>query len=43
MGAMVILGALSALDGPVSLATPGTVCGEGIQIALGVGSSSRRG
>jgi len=33
---MVVLGALIALDGLVSLAMPGMVYGEGIQIALGV-------
>ena len=36
MWTMVILGALIALDGLVSLAMPGIVYGEGIQIALGV-------
>ncbi|WP_372671944.1 SPW repeat domain-containing protein [Amycolatopsis kentuckyensis] len=36
MWTMVILGALIALDGLVSLAMPGMVYGEGIQIALGV-------
>ncbi|MEV6444220.1 SPW repeat protein [Amycolatopsis sp. NPDC051716] len=36
MWTMVVLGALIALDGPVSLAMPGMVYGEGIQIALGV-------
>jgi hypothetical protein len=33
---MAVLGALIALDGPISLAMPGVVYGEGIQIALGV-------
>src|SRR5436305_6071049 len=33
---MVVLGALIALDGLASLAMPGMVYGEGIQIALGV-------
>jgi len=33
---MVVLGALIALDGLVSLAMPGMVYGEGIQVALGV-------
>jgi uncharacterized membrane protein HdeD (DUF308 family) len=33
---MIILGALVALDGLVSLAAPGQVYGEGIQIVLGV-------
>jgi uncharacterized membrane protein HdeD (DUF308 family) len=33
---MVVLGALIALDGLVSLAMPGMVYGEGVQIALGV-------
>ncbi|MEU7786954.1 SPW repeat protein [Amycolatopsis sp. NPDC049159] len=36
MWTMVVLGALIALDGLVSLAVPGMVYGEGIQIALGV-------
>ncbi|MFJ9784933.1 SPW repeat protein [Amycolatopsis sp. NPDC101161] len=36
MWTMVVLGALIALDGLVSLAMPGMVYGEGIQIALGV-------
>jgi uncharacterized membrane protein HdeD (DUF308 family) len=36
MWTMVILGALIALDGLVSLAMPGMVYGEGLQIALGV-------
>ncbi|WP_328443944.1 SPW repeat domain-containing protein [Amycolatopsis sp. NBC_00438] len=36
MWTMVVLGALIALDGLVSLAKPGLVYGEGIQIALGV-------
>ncbi|WP_326569034.1 SPW repeat protein [Amycolatopsis rhabdoformis] len=36
MWTMVILGALIAIDGLVSLATPGAVYGEGIQIVLGV-------
>jgi uncharacterized membrane protein HdeD (DUF308 family) len=36
MWTMVVLGALIALDGMVSLAMPGMVYGEGIQIALGV-------
>jgi uncharacterized membrane protein HdeD (DUF308 family) len=36
MWTMVILGALIALDGLVSLAMPGMVYGEGIEIALGV-------
>jgi len=36
MWTMVILGALIALDGLVSLAMPGMVYGEGIQVALGV-------
>ncbi|WIY02851.1 SPW repeat protein [Amycolatopsis mongoliensis] len=36
MWTMVILGALVALDGLVSLAMPGMVYGEGIQVALGV-------
>jgi uncharacterized membrane protein HdeD (DUF308 family) len=36
MWTMVILGVLIALDGLVSLAMPGMVYGEGIQIALGV-------
>ncbi|SEF36954.1 SPW repeat-containing protein [Amycolatopsis pretoriensis] len=36
MWTMVVLGALIALDGLVSLARPGMVYGEGIQIALGV-------
>jgi uncharacterized membrane protein HdeD (DUF308 family) len=35
MWTMVILGALIALDGLVSLAMPGMVYGEGVQIALG--------
>jgi len=33
---MVVLGALIALDGLASLAMPGMVYGEGVQIALGV-------
>ncbi|MEQ0562464.1 SPW repeat protein [Amycolatopsis sp. NEAU-NG30] len=33
---MVVLGVLIALDGLVSLAMPGMVYGEGVQIALGV-------
>ena len=36
MWTMAVLGALIALDGLVSLAMPGMVYGEGIQIALGV-------
>ena len=36
MWTMVILGALIAIDGLVSLASPGAVYGEGIQIVLGV-------
>src|SRR3954470_14593890 len=36
MWTMVVLGALIALDGLASLAMPGMVYGEGIQIALGV-------
>jgi uncharacterized membrane protein HdeD (DUF308 family) len=36
MWTMVVLGALVALDGLASLAMPGMVYGEGIQIALGV-------
>src|SRR3569833_4389026 len=36
MWTMVVRGALIALDGLVSLAMPGMVYGEGIQIALGV-------
>jgi uncharacterized membrane protein HdeD (DUF308 family) len=36
MWTMVVLGALIAVDGLVSLAMPGMVYGEGIQIALGV-------
>ncbi|MDT7800254.1 MAG: hypothetical protein QOI78_3687 [Actinomycetota bacterium] len=36
MWTMVVLGALIALDGLVSLGLPGAVYGEGIQIALGV-------
>jgi uncharacterized membrane protein HdeD (DUF308 family) len=36
MWTMVVLGALVALDGLVSLAMPGMVYGEGVQIALGV-------
>ncbi|MBE1498037.1 uncharacterized membrane protein HdeD (DUF308 family) [Amycolatopsis lexingtonensis] len=36
MWTMVVLGVLIALDGLVSLAMPGMVYGEGIQIALGV-------
>ena len=36
MWTMVVVGALIALDGLVSLAMPGMVYGEGIQIALGV-------
>ncbi|QRP44631.1 SPW repeat protein [Amycolatopsis sp. FDAARGOS 1241] len=33
---MVVLGALIAIDGLVSLAAPGAVYGEGIQVVLGV-------
>lgn len=36
MWTMVILGALIAIDGLVSLAAPGVVYGEGIQVVLGV-------
>jgi uncharacterized membrane protein HdeD (DUF308 family) len=36
MWTMIILGALVALDGLASLAVPGQVYGEGIQIVLGV-------
>jgi uncharacterized membrane protein HdeD (DUF308 family) len=36
MWAMIVLGALVALDGLASLAMPGMVYGEGIQIVLGV-------
>ncbi|MEV4056436.1 SPW repeat protein [Amycolatopsis sp. NPDC049688] len=36
MWTMVVLGVLIALDGLVSLAMPGMVYGEGVQIALGV-------
>nr|WP_228772078.1 SPW repeat protein [Actinokineospora alba] len=36
MWTMVVLGALIALDGLVSLAMPGMVAGEAIQIVLGV-------
>ena len=36
MWTMVVLGALIALDGLASLAMPGMVYGEGVQIALGV-------
>lgn len=36
MWTMIILGALIALDGLVSLAMPGMVYGEGVQIVLGV-------
>lgn len=36
MWTMVILGALVAVDGLVSLGAPGVVYGEGIQIVLGV-------
>ncbi|WP_329057382.1 SPW repeat protein [Amycolatopsis sp. NBC_01480] len=36
MWTMVILGALVAIDGLVSLGAPGAVYGEGIQIVLGV-------
>jgi uncharacterized membrane protein HdeD (DUF308 family) len=36
MWTMVVLGVLIAVDGLVSLAMPGMVYGEGIQIALGV-------
>jgi uncharacterized membrane protein HdeD (DUF308 family) len=36
MWTMVILGALVAIDGLVSLGAPGVVYGEGIQIVLGV-------
>lgn len=36
MWTMIILGALVALDGLASLAVPGMVYGEGIQIVLGV-------
>ncbi|WET78083.1 SPW repeat protein [Amycolatopsis sp. QT-25] len=35
MWSLVLLGALIALDGPASLAMPGMVYGEGIQIVLG--------
>jgi uncharacterized membrane protein HdeD (DUF308 family) len=36
MWTMIVLGALVALDGLASLAMPGQVYGEGIQIVLGV-------
>lgn len=36
MWTMIILGALVALDGLASLAMPGQVYGEGIQVVLGV-------
>ncbi|MGB3443916.1 MAG: SPW repeat protein [Actinophytocola sp.] len=36
MWTMVVLGALVALDGMASLAMPGMVYGEGIQVVLGV-------
>lgn len=36
MWTMIVLGALVALDGLASLAVPGMVYGEGIQIVLGV-------
>ncbi|HVK22049.1 MAG TPA: SPW repeat protein [Actinokineospora sp.] len=36
MWTMVVLGALIALDGLVSLAMPGMVAGEAVQIVLGV-------
>lgn len=36
MWTMIVLGVLVALDGLVSLAAPGQVYGEGIQIVLGV-------
>ncbi|GAA4529786.1 SPW repeat domain-containing protein [Amycolatopsis samaneae] len=36
MWTMIVLGALIALDGLASLAMPGMVYGEGIQIVLGV-------
>jgi len=36
MWTMIVLGALVALDGLASLAAPGQVYGEGIQIVLGV-------
>lgn len=36
MWTMIVLGALVAIDGLVSLAMPGMVYGEGIQIVLGV-------
>jgi uncharacterized membrane protein HdeD (DUF308 family) len=36
MWTMIVLGALVALDGLASLAMPGMVYGEGIQIVLGV-------
>ncbi|SEP50289.1 SPW repeat domain-containing protein [Amycolatopsis saalfeldensis] len=36
MWTMVVLGALVAIDGLVSLGAPGAVYGEGIQIVLGV-------
>lgn len=36
MWTMIVLGALVALDGLASLAVPGQVYGEGIQIVLGV-------
>jgi uncharacterized membrane protein HdeD (DUF308 family) len=35
MWTMIVLGALIALDGLLSLATPGLVYGEGVQIVLG--------
>jgi hypothetical protein len=36
MWTMIVLGALVALDGLASLAAPGMVYGEGIQVVLGV-------
>ena len=36
MWTMIVLGALVALDGLASLAVPGMVYGEGIQVVLGV-------
>jgi len=36
LSTMIVLGALIAIDGLVSLAMPGMVYGEGIQIVLGV-------
>lgn len=36
MWTMIVLGVLVALDGLVSLAAPGQVYGEGVQIVLGV-------